>query len=484
MNYALVLSLLGRLMAVEAGLMVPALLAALLDSGRDVPAFLYSIGLTLASGLLLMLLFRPRERQLGPREGFVVVGAAWALLSAFGALPFMFSGATVHFWDAYFETVSGFTTTGATIFGLVEGMGRGILLWRSFTHWVGGMGVLILTLAVMPKLGGRSAFLARAESPGPTFSKIMPRMRDTARVLYTIYALMTLALTGLLLIAGLPLFDAVIHALGTAGTGGFSSRNQSVGAYNNLAAEIIITVFMFLFGTNFIIFFRLLRGEGLKSLRHEEARIYYLIGFAAIALITLDTTAHYGSAFTALRYASFQVASIMSTTGYVTSDFDLWPAFARILLLMLMLTGACAGSTAGGIKVSRSVLAGKATRREISHLVRPRQVRLIKLEGRTVDADTLHSVMVFILLYFFFLMLGTLLVSLDGTDFTTSFSATAACLSNVGPGLSLVGPTANYAHFSPGIKYLLSFLMLLGRLEFIPLLVLFSPWAWRHGHSY
>ncbi len=481
MNYALVLSLLGRLMAVEAGLMLPALLVSLTDGRRDMAALLYSIAVALALGLALMLAFRPKERQLGAREGFVVVGAAWSLLSALGALPFIFSGALPYFWDAYFETVSGFTTTGASVFGQVEDLSRALLFWRSFTHWVGGMGVLVLTLAVMPKLGARGAFLARAESPGPTFSKILPRMRDTARMLYAIYAVMTLALTLLLVLSGLPLFDAAIHALGTAGTGGFSSRNQSVGAYNNLAAEILITVFMFLFGTNFIVYFRLLRGEGPRALRHEEVGVYYLIGFGAIALITLNTTGRYGDVWTALRYASFQVASIMSTTGYATCNFDLWPQFSRVLLLVLMFIGACAGSTAGGIKVSRIVLAGKAMRRELSHTVRPRQVRLIKLEGRTVDAETLHSVMVFIAFYFAFLVLGTLLVSLNGEDFTTSFSASAACLSNVGPGLSAVGPVSNYGHFSPGIKYLLSFLMLLGRLEFIPLLVLFSPAVWRRG---
>ncbi|MDD4079961.1 MAG: TrkH family potassium uptake protein [Eubacteriales bacterium] len=482
MNYALVLNLLGRLLAVEAGLMMPSLFVALADGGRDALAFAYSIILALAAGLLLILFFRPRERELHAYEGLVVVGLAWALLSAFGALPFMFSGAAGYFWDAYFETVSGFTTTGATIFSQVEQFGKGILFWRSFTHWVGGMGILILTLAVMPKLGARSAFLARAESPGPTFSRMLPRMRDTARVLYAIYAVMTLLLTGLLMLSGLPLFDAAIHALGTAGTGGFSNRNLSVGAYNNVAAEILITVFMFLFGTNFIVYFRLLKGEGIKALRHEEIRTYYLIGLVAIAVITLNTTAHYGDAATALRHASFQVASIMSTTGFSTSDFDLWPQFSRILLVLLMLIGACAGSTGGGIKVSRIMLMGKSAGREIGHTVRPRHVKTIKLEGRLVDAETLHSVMVFFIIYVFFLLLGTLLASLDGVNFTTSFSATASCLSNIGPGLSLVGPMESYGHFSPGVKYMFSGLMLLGRLEFIPLLVLFHPAVWRRAH--
>ncbi len=483
MNIALVLNLLGRLLTLEAGLMLPALLVTLSDGARDIHALFYSLLITLAAGLALLLGVRPKERQMQAREGFVVVGLAWALMAAFGALPFMFSGATSFYWDAYFETSSGFTTTGASIFSQVEQLSKGILFWRSFTHWVGGMGVLILTLAVMPKIGGRSAHLARAESPGPTFSKMLPRMRDTARVLYAIYGVMTLVLLGLLLLSGLPLFDAAIHAMGTAGTGGFSNRNLSVGAYNNLPAEIMITVFMFLFGTNFIIYFRLLKGEGLKALRHEEARAYYLVGLVSIALITLVTTAHYGSVGEALRHASFQVASIMSTTGYSTSDFDLWPQFARILLLVLMLMGASAGSTAGGMKVSRVVLLGKVSGREVGHTLRPRQVKFVKLEGRAVDADTLHSVMVFFFLYIAFLMVGTLMVSLDGVDFTTSFSATAACLSNIGPGLSLVGPLSNYGHFSPAIKYLLSFLMLLGRLEFIPLLVLFHPAVWHGRHK-
>jgi trk system potassium uptake protein TrkH len=293
---------------------------------------------------------------------------------------------------------------------------------------------------------------------------------------------MTLLLAGLLILSGLPVFDAVIHALGTAGTGGFSNRNLSVGAYNNVAAEIFITVFMFLFGTNFIVYFRLLKGEGIKSLRHEEIRTYYLIGLVAIAVITLNTTAHYGDAATALRHASFQVASIMSTTGFSTSNFDLWPQFSRILLVLLMLIGACAGSTGGGIKVSRVMLMGKSAGREIGHTVRPRHVKTIKLEGRLVDAETLHSVIMFFIIYVFFLLLGTLLASLDGVNFTTSFSATAACLSNIGPGLSLVGPMESYGHFSPGVKLMFSALMLFGRLEFIPLLVLFHPAVWRRAH--
>ncbi|MGI6689138.1 MAG: TrkH family potassium uptake protein [Christensenellales bacterium] len=481
MNCALVITLLGRLMSLEAAMMLPALGVSLWYGQGDAPAFLYAMGILLLLGLPMMLLIKPTDKTLRPREGFVVVGLAWILFSAFGALPFMFSGATVFFWDAFFETVSGFTTTGATIFAQVETLPRGILFWRSFTHWVGGMGVLILTLAVMPKMGARSAHLARAESPGPTFSKMLPRMAGSARILYLIYLVMTLILIVLLVISGMPLFDSVIHAFGTAGTGGFSSRNLSVGAYNNLTAEIIITVFMLLFGTNFIVYFRLIQGEGLKALRNEEVRLYYGVAISSIVLITINTIPHYGGVGMALRHASFQVSSIMSTTGYSTSDFDLWPQFSRILLLTLMFMGSCAGSTAGGIKVVRVALLGKLGIREVGRTVQPRRVRLIKLDQETVDENTLRSVLVFFVLYMAMLLAGTLLVSLDGVDHTTSFSAAAACLSNVGPGLALVGPMANYSHFSFGIKYLLSFLMLLGRLEFIPMLVLFSPAVWRRG---
>ena len=482
MNYALVVTLLGRLLTVEAALMLPSLGVALGYGQGDAPAFAYTIGILLALGLPMMFAVKPRDKVMRSREGYAVVGLAWVLFSAFGGLPFMFTGVTSYFWDAFFETVSGFTTTGATIFAQVETIPQGILFWRSFTHWVGGMGVLILTLAVMPKVGSRSSHLARAESPGPTFSKMLPRMSSTARILYLIYAVMTLVLIVLLVISGMPVFDSVIHAMGTAGTGGFSNRNLSVGAYNNLPAEILITVFMLLFGTNFIVYFRLVQGEGLKALRNEEVRVYYLIALGAMALVTINTIPHYGDVGMALRHASFQVSSIMSTTGYATSDFDLWPQFSRILLLMLMLVGSCAGSTAGGIKVVRVTLLGKLGIREVGHSVQPRKVRLIKLDRQTVDEDTLHSVLVFFVLYISALLLGVLLVSLDGVDFTTSFSAAASCLSNVGPGLSLVGPMGNYGHFSAGSKYLLSLLMLLGRLEFIPMLALFHPALWRRGH--
>ncbi len=463
--------------------MLPSLFVAIHDNAGDISPFIYTIVLILLLGLPLMLLSKPEDKTLRPREGFVSVGLSWMLLSAFGALPFMFSGTTAYYWDALFEAVSGFTTTGASILRDVEVVGRGVLFWRSFMHWIGGMGVLVLTLAVMPKVSGRGAILAKAESPGPTFSKMMPKMGDTARLLYAIYALMTVAEFVLLMLAGMPLFDSVIHAMGTAGTGGFSNRNLSVGAYNSVWVDTIIMVFMLLFGTNFIIYFHLLRGEGLKAFKNEEVRFYYGMALGAILLIALLGLPEYGSFFNSLRYSGFQVASIMSTTGFSTADFNLWPQFSRILLVLLMLVGACAGSTAGGMKVVRLVLLGKGTSREVGHTLQPRKVRLVKLDAKPVSEDTLKSVFVFFFIYISFLFIGTLIASTDGHDFVTSFSAVISCLSNIGPGLELVGPTGNFSIFSPHVKYLLSFLMLAGRLEFIPMLVLFHPAIWKKaGH--
>lgn len=482
MNLALVINLLGRLLALEAAMMLPCVAVALVYQDGDAPAFLWSIAILLVFCLPMIFLPKPGKAPLRSREGFVVVGLVWILFSLFGALPFMFSGVTVFFRDAFFESVSGFTTAGASVFSIVEGLPRGIVFWRSLTLWVGGMGVLILTLAVMPKMGGRSALLARAESPGPTFRKMLPKMADTARFLYLLYALMTVLVGVLLLLSGLPLYDSLIHALGTAGTGGYSNRTLSVGAYDNLAAEMIIMVFMFLFSTNFLVFFRLLQRDWRGAFRHEEVRVFYAIALVSVLLIAWNTTPHYGDIGTALRHAGFQVASIMSTTGFSTSDFDLWPEFSRILLMMLVMVGACAGSTSGGIKIVRVTLMGKSAARELGRAVRPRKVRLIKMDGQTVDEETLHGVLIFLVLYVFALMAGTLAVSLDGVDFTTSFTAAASSLSNIGPGLSMVGPMGNYGHFSPGVKYVLSLIMLLGRLEFIPLLALCHPAVWRRAH--
>lgn len=478
MNRKLVVHMLGKLLLLEAALLLPSLLVAGLHREAAQP-FLYTIAALLLTGLPAFLFTRGQDPELRAREGFVVVGLAWVLLSAFGALPLLFSGATSSYWDALFETVSGFTTTGASILPAVEHLPRGILFWRSFTHWVGGMGVLVLTLALMPKISAHATHLARAESPGPSYAKLLPRMGDTSRLLYLLYAAMTLVLMLGLMASGMSLYDSFIHAMGTAGTGGFSNRNQSVGAFNNPVAEALITLFMLLFGTNFLVYFRLIKGDGLKAFHSEEVRIYYAIAAVSIAIITFNTWAHYGDGWTSLRHASFQVSSIMSTTGYSTDNYDLWPQFSRVLMLMLMMGGACAGSTAGGIKVVRLTLMGKVFKRELNHTLHPRRVEVIKLDGKAVPEPVLGQVGIFLFVYAALLLLGTLVATLDGHDFITCFSASASCLSNIGPGLSLVGPAGNFSGFSPAIKLFFSFLMLAGRLEFFPLLVLFHPGVWR-----
>lgn len=478
MNKKLVVHMLGKLLLLECALMLTALPVAAYFKESFRP-FLFAMGALLAVGLPAYL-FKPKGGPgLQAKEGFAVVGLAWLCLSVFGALPLMISGAAPWFWDALFETVSGFTTTGASILPQVEHLPRSILFWRSFTHWVGGMGVLVLTLALMPRISTHTTHLARAESPGPSYTKLLPRMADTSRVLYLVYASMTILLLVALMASGLPFYDSLIHAMGTAGTGGFSSRNFSVGAYNNPVAEMIIAAFMLLFGTNFVVYFHLLHGDGRKSFRNEEMRAYYLLALAAITLITVTTLQHYGDVWTSLRHAVFQVSSIMSTTGYVTDNFDLWPQFSRILMLVLMLIGASSGSTAGGIKVVRAVIMGKVVRREVRHTLAPRKVEVVKLDGKVLSEQTLTQVGIFLFVYFALLMLGTLVASLDGHDFISCFSASASCLSNIGPGLSLVGPIGNYSGFSPLTKFVFSFLMLAGRLEFFPLLVLFVPNLWR-----
>ncbi|NLM86699.1 MAG: TrkH family potassium uptake protein [Clostridiales bacterium] len=481
MNGRLIINILARLLLLEAVLLLPSLGVALYYGEGDAMAFVYTLLLVLAVSLPLMLL-KPKNKDVRAKEGLVAVSLAWVLLSAFGALPFMIHGGIPRFIDAMFETVSGFTTTGASIVRVVEDLPRGLLFWRSFTHWVGGMGVLILTLAIMPNLSGRGSVLARAESPGPTFSKAAPKMRDTARLMYAIYTVMTLIQLALMLVSGLPLYDALIHTLGTAGTGGFSNRNLSMGAYNNPWAEMITMAFMLLFGMNFVVYIRLLRGEGLKSFQSDEVKAYWLLAAASMLFIALEILPEYGNFLTALRYSSFQVSSIMSTTGYATTDFALWPAFSHILLLLLMLVGACAGSTAGGIKVSRVVILGKAANREIGQAAAPRKVRLLMMDKKQINEETLRSVLIFFFLYMAFLLLGTLVASTDGHDFVTSFSAAASCLSNIGPGLGLVGPVGNFDVFSPHVKVILTFLMLAGRLEFIPLLTLFHRELWNKSH--
>ena len=481
MNRRLVINLLGAILLIEAAAMLPAFLIALGYGDGDAPALAKSMALLLAAGLPMRLLARPEKHDLRAREGFLCVALAWVLLSAFGALPFVFSGVIPNYINACFEAVSGFTTTGATKLTSFEGLPRGVMFWRSFTHWIGGMGVLVLTLALLPQMSGRTSHLVRAESPGPTLSKIVPKMGDTAKILYIMYFVLTMAEFGLLMLCGMDAYDAAIHAMGTAGTGGFSNYGASVGAFDSAAVDGVITVFMLLFGINFALFYRLLTGGWRDVVRCEELRWYLCIFVVSTVFITCQLLPNYGgSALTSLRYASFQVASIMSTTGFATADFNLWPVATRMLILLLMFIGSCAGSTAGGMKVCRIGMLVKQGLRDVRHVFQPRKITVVRFEGKGVDEMILKQIAVFAFVYVAMVLLGGFLVSLEGLyDVETNLTAALTCVSNVGPGLGSVGPVENFAGYGPFATIILSLLMLAGRLELFPILALFHPAMWK-----
>ncbi|MBR2718474.1 MAG: TrkH family potassium uptake protein [Clostridia bacterium] len=481
MNKKLIIRLLSSILLVEAVAMIPSLLVSFYFGDGDAMAFIVTMLLLLVIGLPVHILSKPENANLRAREGFLVVPLAWVLLSVFGALPFVISGMIPNFADALFESVSGFTTTGASIMTDVMNQPRGVMFWRSFTHWVGGMGVLVLTLALLPKLSGRTSHLFKAESPGPTLSKLLPRMGDTAKVLYLLYGLLTAILLVVLMLCGMNFYDASIHAMGTAGTGGFSNYSASIAGFNSPLIEWVVTLFMLLFGVNFALYYKLLRGDWREMKNNEELR-WFLGIFAVLALIiTLIILPQFeGSFFTALRYSSFQLASIMSTTGFATTDFNLWPIAARMLIFFGMFLGGCAGSTAGGIKIIRVGLMTKQGLREIRRVFQPRKVQVVRFEGKAVEESVLHQVCVFFFMYLALIIFGGVVLSFNGLyDFETNFTAALTCVSNVGPGLGAVGPAGNFAGYSDFSKVFCSLLMLAGRLEIFPILALFHPAMWR-----
>ena len=481
MNKRLVVRLLGSILLVEAAAMLPAFFIALAYGDGDAMSFVWTIGLLLLTGLPMCLLARPGERNLRAREGFFSVAMAWLLLSVFGALPFVFSGVIPHFVDALFESVSGFTTTGATIMTVIDGQPRGVMFWRSFTHWIGGMGVLVLSLALLPSVSGRTSHLVRAESPGPTLSKILPHMGDTAKVLYIIYTVLTILLIIILMLAGMSPYDACIHAMGTAGTGGFSNYGASVAAFHSPAIEVIITIFMLLFGFNFALFYKAILGKWSDIRKNEELK-WFLGIFAVVTLVITIVIIPQAenNIFTALRHSAFQVASILSTTGYATADFNLWPETARMLIFVTLFFGSCAGSTAGGMKICRVAMMSKQSLREVRQTFQPRKVQTVRFEGHAVEEPVLRQIAVFMFSYIALILLGALLLSF-GTQFDLETNLTAAltCVSNVGPGLGAVGPAGSFAGYGPLSKLLLCLLMLCGRLELFPILALFHPAIWR-----
>ena len=476
MNLKLVLKLVGRVLLIEAAALTAPLAAALLF-GEDPIPFLLSIALVTVCGFGLSAL--PAKQQFFSREGFAAVGLIWIFTGVVGALPFWFSGWFPTFADCLFESVSGFTTTGSTILTDIEALPKGILFWRSFTHWLGGMGVLVLATAIVPKLGIRSHYLTQAETPGPVFSKLVPKQSQTSKILYTMYFALTTLEVLCLKIAGMPLYDSFIHAFSTAGTGGFSNRNASVGAYNSVPIDIVITIFMLLFSINFAVYFLILTRKWRDALASDELKFFLGVVAGATAILTVSNLGVYAGLWESLRYTVFQVASIISTTGFGTADFVLWPQFSQMIIVLLMFCGASAGSTGGGMKCSRVLILLRSIRREVHRITHPRSVEVVKLDGKLVSEATLHTLLVFLGAYVITVFAAALVISLDGQSFAVSFSAALTCVSNVGPGLEAIGPSGNFAAFSGLSKGVMSLCMIVGRLEIFPILVLLSPSTWR-----
>lgn len=478
MNFRLINSILSRVIMLQGVLLFPCCLIGLLyKEYKDALIYLIVAACCLILGLPGFLI-KPKSSTFYAREGFVTVTLSWIIMSLIGALPLYFSGDIPVFTNALFEIISGFTTTGSSILTNVEALSHCNLFWRSFSHWIGGMGVLVFILAILPMAGGSTMNLMKAESPGPSVGKLVPKMQQTAFLLYAIYFAMTIMELILLLCGGMPPFDALCHTLGTAGTGGFGIKNDSIAGYSTYL-QIVITIFMFLFGINFTFYYYILIRKVKDAFRMEEVRWYFLIFAAAVLLIAGNLTMAGGSFWTNLQQSAFQVASVMTTTGYATADFNLWPMFSRIILVGLMFVGACAGSTGGGIKVSRIMLYMKQVRKEILQQIHPRQVSVTKFDGKGLEHTTIRSCNVFLMAYAAVFAASLLLISFDNFDFTTTFTAVAATLNNIGPGLEMVGPTENFSAFSAFSKYVLMFDMLAGRLEIIPMLIIFHPATWK-----
>lgn len=469
--------LLSIILLIEAVLLLPPLIVAKIYKESLTPFLIPIVILLLIS--LPAVFIKPYNTKIYAKDGFVCVASAWILMSVFGAFPFVFSGAIPNFISAFFETASGLTTTGASILTEIESLPRGILFWRSFTHWIGGMGVLVFMLAILPLAGGQTMHLMRAEVPGPTKGKLVPKMKDSAMILYGIYIALTLMLAVILLICGQPLYHALVNAFATAGTGGFSVLNNSIAGYNSPIVEWVIAIFMLLFGINFNLYYFMLIGHFKEIRKNEELRVFLAIVFLSTVAISINTAKMFTNLGDCIRTAFFQVTTIISTAGFATADFDLWPTFSKTLLVFLMLIGSCAGSTAGGLKLSRVMLIFKSTVREIRHILRPRSVSIVRLDGVAVPEETVRSAVGYLALYVMMLICTVFLISFDGYSFETNFTAAIACLNNIGPGLKEVGPTGNFAGYSMLSQFLLALSMILGRLEIIPMLVLLSPDTWK-----
>ena len=477
MNYSIVFYIIGWILNLEAAFMSLGCITALIYGEKAGWSFVVSILLCLVIGLPLTVR-KPSSHIFYLRESFVSTALGWIALSCMGALPFLFSGVLHNPVDALFETVSGFTTTGSSIFTDVEVLPRCILFWRSFTHWIGGMGVLVFLLILPPLAVGGRMNLMKAESPGPSVSRLVPKVQTTAKILYIIYIIMTLVEIVLLLAGGMPLFDSLVITFGTAGTGGFGIRNDSCAGYTTYQ-QVVITVFMILFGVNFNFYFLLAVKKGRQTLQSEEVRAYLLIILAAILLIAVNIRGYFSHFGQAVQQSAFQVGSIITTTGYATTDFNLWPEFSRTILVMLMFVGACAGSTGGGVKVYRLLIMVKTVKKELRQLLHPRSIKKIQIDGKAVEHEVVRSTNVFLIVYLLIFIFSILLVSLDNKDLITNFTAVASTLNNIGPGLGDVGPLGNFSGFSNFSKLVMTFDMLAGRLELFPLLLLFMRSTWK-----
>ncbi len=498
MNRKLIIRVLGAILAIEGIAMIPAFLVSLVYQDGDSAALLYSLLAACAVGAGMYLIPKTdRNSYLRLKEGFIIVAVGWILMSFFGAIPYMISGVHPRFENAFFEAVSGFTTTGATVTVNFDPYMHGIFFWRATTHWIGGMGVLVLTLALLPKLTGRTAHLVKAESPGPSLSKLVPKTGKTAKILYRLYIALTLLEFVSLMLCGMDAYDAAVHAFATAGTGGFSNYGASIAAFDSVAVDIVITLFMFMFGVNFALYYKCLIGDRLKAFWHdEEFRSYLFIALVFTLSITFFNINFYrdellkagqdasGLApfFTSLRYSSFQLSSVISTTGFVTADFSHWPAASQMMLILAMFIGSCAGSTAGGIKVIRINMLCKLSRRNVLATGRPKKVDVIRIDRKAVDESIVSQVAQFAVMYVALVLIGGFLMSLDGKfDVISNLTASLTCVSNVGPGLGAVGPVENFAGYGIWGKSVASLLMLFGRLELLPMFILFTRSAW---HKY
>ncbi len=477
MNYSMLFYLFGWILNFEAIFLAVPALTALVYGEAEGFSFLITIGICLLLGLGITFK-KPQKKTIYAKEGYVIVALSWIILSIFGSLPFFISGVIPSFIDALFETVSGFTTTGATILSDVEVLPKCMLMWRSFTHWIGGMGVLVFIMVFLPLSGAQNMNLMRAESPGPSVSKLVPRVKNTALILYGMYFVLTLIMFILLLVDGNPIFDSINISFATAGTGGFGIKNDSLAGYSDYT-QIVTTIFMILFGVNFNVYFLIISFKFREIFKISEVKAYFAVIIAATAIITLNIGGAFESLGEAIKNILFTVASIITTTGFMTVDFNLWPELSRTIIVILIFVGACAGSTGGGMKVSRFIILFKSLSKEIRLLIHPNHIRKLELDGHKIEHNVIRSTNVYIVSYFLIFVISLIIIAFDNHGLVTNFTAVATTMNNVGPGLEMVGPTSNFAFFSDTSKFVLIFDMLAGRLELFPMLLLFSPVTWK-----